>query len=612
MADETNFALAQAAARPESPRALRFGVLLGLGVIIATSLAAAFLPRGLALAAFGDLLQVVLVAATAFLAFQNSLRSHSRVRIFWLLIFAGSLLWTVSSVIWSLYELWFARPVPDAPIVDILLFVKVVPLTAAVVVGPDRNQNSRFRAFGLLHVFILMLYSLYLYAFGVFAYRLLPGAVDIYNFHFNLADATGNQVFTIVVGIALLRSRGNWRGLYRIFFFAAACYGLASNISNVAIDMGRYYTGSLYDIPLIVSLVAFVYLTLAGRTVEQDQPLMAASNEFDPPPKRAAFGFSHLAMLVTLSIPLIGIWLLSSTSAPLQLRPFRLAITLLTMFLLTLLLSIEQDVLTAGLIGSLQRLSETYSSIDRFKIHLAQSEKLASLGELVAQVANQIKGCMASILQASSRLSSRPDAESRIQSMAGKIGQYALRTDVLVDNMLHFAQETPLRLAPLDVKPLLESALHLSRIAKLPNVRADLVQEGNCPLVRGDSNQLMHVFLQLISNAVDALEEAGGGTFDIAIRPSGSQLILEFADSGPGLREPQRVFEPFYTTKPVGKGTGLGLSTCYGIIQQHDGEISCRNRPEGGAIFTVLLPLALESRPENKKEAGTLLAEGVL
>ena len=70
---------------------------------------------------------------------------------------------------------------------------------------------------------------------------------------------------------------------------------------------------------------------------------------------------------------------------------------------------------------------------------------------------------------------------------------------------------------------------------------------------------------------------------------------MEFADSGPGVKEPERVFEPFYTTKTVGKGTGLGLSTCYGIIQQHNGEISCRNRPEGGALFSIQLPAILES-----------------
>jgi signal transduction histidine kinase len=610
MANGTNFTLVQAASQPQFPRALRLGLLLTLAVVAASLLAAVFLPPGFALAAFGDTVQVGLVAAVTFFSLQNFLRSHSRVRIFWFLIFTGSLLWTVSSVIWSLYEIWFARPVPDAPVVDVLLFVKIVPLTAAVAIAPDRNQNSRFRAIGLLDVLILMLYALYLFAFCVFAYRLLPAAIGTYDFYFNLSDTIGNQIFTIVTGVALFRSQGQWRGVYRILFFAAACYCVASLVSNPAIDVGRYYTGSLYDLPLIASLAAFLCVTLAGRTVEQDQPPVAAFDIFHAPPRPSIFDFSNLAMLVALSTPVIGFWLLSSTSAPPQLRPFRLGITLLAIFLLTLLLSIKQDLLTIGRIRSLRRLSETYGTIDRFKTHLTQSEKLAALGELVAQVATQIKGSMASILEASSRLTSRPDTESRIQSMAGKIGQYALRTDVLVDNMLHFARETPLQLAPLDVKPLIESALHLSRIAKSPNVRVDLIQQGDCLLVRGDSNQLMHVFLQLISNAADALQEVGGGTFDVTIHSAGAQLVLEFADSGPGLREPQRVFEPFYTTKPVGKGTGLGLSTCYGIIQQHQGEISCRNRPLGGAIFTVLLPLASEPVRVNAKEPNTLLLEG--
>ncbi|MGB7845318.1 MAG: HAMP domain-containing sensor histidine kinase [Candidatus Acidiferrum sp.] len=611
MSDGTNFAQGQARLRPQFAPAFRFGLLLGLGVMVASLLAAVFLPRGFALAVFGDALQTGLIGVTAFLSFQNFLRGHSRVRIFWFLIFAGSLLWTASTAIWSIYEIWFSLPVPDAPVVDILLFVKVVPLTAAVALAPGRKHNSRFLAFGLLDVFILMLYALYLYAFCVFAYRLLPGSTATYNFYFDLAAAMGNQIFTIVAGIALFHAQGHWRGLYRIFFFAAACYCIGSIVSNLAIDTGRYYTGSFYDLPLIASLAGFVCMALAGRVVEQDQPLVAPAEESDAPSRPSIFGFSRIAMLVALSTPLIGFWLLSSTSTPAQLRPFRLAITLLTLFLLTLLISIKEDLLTAGLIASLRRLSETYGTIDRFKTHLTQSEKLASLGELVAQVATQIKGCMAAILEASSRLASRPDAESRIQTLAGKISQYALRTDVLVDNMLHFAQETALRLAPLDVKPLVESALHLSRIAKLPNVRVELVQAGESSLVRGDSNQLMHVFLQLISNAADALEEVGGGKFDVTIRTAGPQVVLEFADTGPGLNEPQRVFEPFYTTKPVGKGTGLGLSTCYGIVQQHEGEISCRNRPLGGAIFTVLLPLASESLPVNNEEASSLRAEGV-
>lgn len=77
----------------------------------------------------------------------------------------------------------------------------------------------------------------------------------------------------------------------------------------------------------------------------------------------------------------------------------------------------------------------------------------------------------------------------------------------------------------------------------------------------------------------------------VRLRRTASDLVLDFADSGKGIRDPQRVFDPFYTTKAVGQGTGLGLSAAYGIIQEHGGEISCSNRPEGGAVFTVRLPL---------------------
>ena len=166
-----------------------------------------------------------------------------------------------------------------------------------------------------------------------------------------------------------------------------------------------------------------------------------------------------------------------------------------------------------------------------------------------------------------------------------------------------------MQLAPVEVRPLIESALHLSRIAKFPQIFVAVDQEGTTPLVLADSSQLLHVFLQIISNAIDALEDAGGGGLKISLRPSKQGLRIEFADSGKGIVEPVRVFEPFYTTKAVGKGTGLGLSTCYGILQQHGGEIFCANRTNGGAIFTVVIPLA-PAALETPPEPSGIVAEG--
>jgi signal transduction histidine kinase len=588
------------------PPVTRSLFVFALPVVFLSLFAALALPKGFALAVIGDTLQVTLIAATALLALRNFLRGQTNARIFWFLTFCGAAIWTASNLIWAFYELWLKQPVPDSPIVDILLFLKIVPLTTAFAAAPHRQRSSPFRAFGLLDVSVLMIYTLYLYAFGVFSYRLLPGAVDTYNFRFNVADAVGNQIFMLGAAMALLTAQGSWKILFRIYFLAAACYGFSSDVNNVAIDLGRYYTGSLYDIPLIAALAGLVCVTLQGRKLAAAEPAHTGEAEPEALPTRATFISSHLAMLVMLSTPVIGIWLLSGATTGPLLR-FRLIITLLTMLLLTLLLAIKEDLLAAGLITSLSRLSETYSSIERYKSELTQSEKLASLGKLVAEVANQIKQSMTAILDVSNRLVHRLDKESRVQNMAGKIGQYAQRTDALVDNMLHFAQETPTRLSPLDVKPLIQSALQLSRIGKSPNVSVLFTQEGESPRVRGDSSQLLHVFLELISNAADALHEVNGGMLEIKSFRVNSYLVLEFLDSGPGLKEPARVFEPFYTTKIVGKGTGLGLSTCYGILQQHQGEITCGNRPDGGARFTVRLPLAPQEVAEVNSTPGVLV-----
>jgi signal transduction histidine kinase len=575
-------------------RALRNPLLFCASVTAISLGAALLLPKSYGLSFLSDIMQLGLVATAAYISYQNAVRSHSNVRAFWLLIFLGTLMWLASLVIWSNFELVLRREVPDIPFGDILLFVKLVPLSAAMALQPHKSYDSRFRAFGLLDVSILIVYSLYLYAFWVFAYRLIPGAGHIYDFHFNVADAIGNQIFALVAGIALVRVRGTWRGLYFAYFFAAATYCVASDLGNAAIDLGRYYSGSLFDVPLTLSLAALVAFTWEGRRLHGaarepvTSPAMGPETGGDA--SQLNFLSSYVAMVVTLSTPAIGLWLLTREASAPQLFPFRLAITLLNIFLLTLLLSIKQHVLTTSLIGSLKSLSDTYASTTRFKDQLTQNEKLASLGESVAQVANQIKKAMAIIRERSQLLTARPDSESRIQNMAGKIGQYAHRTDALVENMLRFAQETPLELTPLEIKPLIEGALQLGRTSKLDNIQVTVTQSNEVPQVLGDSSQLLHVFLQIISNSVDALEEKAGGALAISIDSLGSQVRIEFSDTGNGIKEPEHVFEPFYTTKPVGKGTGLGLSTCYGIIQKHQGEISCHNQPEGGAVFTVLLP----------------------
>jgi signal transduction histidine kinase len=190
-------------------------------------------------------------------------------------------------------------------------------------------------------------------------------------------------------------------------------------------------------------------------------------------------------------------------------------------------------------------------------------------------------------------LRSHSTADGNRQRMTTKIGESARRTNSLVENMLSFAQEMPLRRASLNVRPLLESAVNLTRAGRRHNVRVEIQEQGAAPLVEGDANQLIQVFLHIIANAIDAMEGTETRSLTIAIRAEQEQVEIGFVDTGSGLKDPRRVFEPFYTTKAVGKGVGLGLSTCYGIVRQHGGEIDCQNRPEGGAVFRLVLPASV-------------------
>jgi hypothetical protein len=211
---------AQPAWLPSRP--LLYGYCL-TGFVVMLSLAAALiLPNGIKLSMLGDVLQVGLVGLFTVLAFQNMIRSEAQVRAFWFLLFIGAGMWLASLLIWSTHELWFHQPVPDVPVADIFFFVGLVPLVVSTALEPQGVHDSRFRSFGLLDLSILILYSLYLFAFFVYAYRLLPGAMGTYNHNFNVADSIGNQLFAVATGVAFYRERGAWRPVYRIFFFSAA------------------------------------------------------------------------------------------------------------------------------------------------------------------------------------------------------------------------------------------------------------------------------------------------------------------------------------------------------------------------------------------------------
>jgi signal transduction histidine kinase len=547
-----------------------------------------------ALTAFGDLSQFFLLAtATVFFAWKG-ISTRGTPRAFWLLVTLGFAMWSSNMFLWVYHEVWLNQPVPSVPIGEFLLFIKVVPLLAALALQPDKESADRSRLLGLFDLASLLVCWTYVFLFWAMAYLLVGNDLARYNSHSDIVGEVGNQVFLFILAVVAVRSRGRWRGFYLHFLGATATYDFASILINRAIGSGRYYTGSLYDVPFTAALAWFCVtaITFGGSSPAEEAQVSEKPKSGRRPGGRIVLWSARLAMLATLSTPMIGLWLVTSGATEDPVRHFRILLTLFTMLTLTILLLLKQDLLNFKLAGYLRDASLAYSNLRRFEDQLVQNEKLASLGKLVSRVAHEINGAMAAVGKDVEELSAQPRSDENHQKMTAKIGESARRTNTLVENMLSFAQEMPLHRTSVNVRPLLESAVNLTRAGRRHGVRVELEEHGAVPMVEGDANQLIQVFLHIISNAIDAMEGNEEGLLTISTRAEQEHVEIGFVDTGSGLKEPRRVFEPFYTTKPVGRGVGLGLSTCYGIIRQHGGEIECQNRPEGGAVFRLVLPVA--------------------
>jgi len=234
-----------------------------------------------------------------------------------------------------------------------------------------------------------------------------------------------------------------------------------------------------------------------------------------------------------------------------------------------------------------------YDDLTRTQEQLLQSEKMSALGQMISGVAHELNNPLTAILGYSQLLEDEPLAP-RHREYLDKIFKQANRTHRIVQNLLSFARQRKPFKQVLDLRRVLEDTLALREYdLKASNVSIEQEIEMSLPQVFGDSHQLEQVFLNIVNNALDSILEAeGGGQLRLRAFRDGDHVAVEFHDSGAGIRDAKRIFDPFYTTKPVGKGTGLGLSICYGIIRSHGGEIRARNHPDGGAVFQVRLPVA--------------------
>jgi len=570
-------------------------LMLGAWVFFLGGYAAAalWLPPGMTRNTICDVLEclVPLFANTCLL--WNSASPYRRRNAFWMLLALGCALWLGGHLIVTYEELGLHRVVQSPFPGDILFFLHTVPWMAAVALAPHTRKMRETLRYGFIDLVLLAVMWLSIYVFIAMPWKTVLLNTDLFRLRDLQVYMLENFIVLLGFGCFALRAKSGWRIIYLNLFGAILLYNLGLVGDYLADQRGITYPANLFDLPVMGS---FVWIGTAGIIARRLAP------EPDPIPvqvKRDTQWPAQLAMLGVLTAPLLAYWAVFVSDAPDVVRKFRLLVALLAMFLAAALVFFRQHLVYQERTGLVQDLRDSLENVKRLQTHFVQSEKLASLGQLAAGAAHEINNPLTAILGYADVLIQESPAQTRPRTLAEKIRDQARRTKDLVTNLLSFARQVPAEKQLLDLNTVLTGAVQLRTLdLREKRIRIELESQSILPAVRGDPNQLLQVFYHLISNAVDAMETIGGGVLLIRTLREKGNVIIEFSDTGPGMQEPEKVFDPFYTTKPVGKGTGLGLSICYGVMQEHGGRITGFNRPEGGCTFRLELPAVLAVFPQ--------------
>jgi len=241
-----------------------------------------------------------------------------------------------------------------------------------------------------------------------------------------------------------------------------------------------------------------------------------------------------------------------------------------------------------------EKVQERTDELVRMQARMAQSERLASLGMLAAGVAHEINNPLGGILALTAlTVEDLPDGHPNRPNLEEVVRQ-AERCRTIVRSLLEFSRQSEPHMEMVDVNRVLDDTLELiAKQASFFNVKLVREQAPDLPPIAADRSQLAQVILNLVVNAVQAMEERGTLTITTRLDPAHDAVELAFADTGRGIppEDIGRVFDPFFTTKASGQGTGLGLSIAYGIIARHRGTITVESAVGRGTTFRIRLPI---------------------
>jgi signal transduction histidine kinase len=275
-------------------------------------------------------------------------------------------------------------------------------------------------------------------------------------------------------------------------------------------------------------------------------------------------------------------------------------------------LDLEREVQrrTADLARKNRELADALEKLTRAQSQLVRAEKMASIGQLVAGIAHEINNPVNAIVNTVHPLQEAVDGVAlkalspevkelsvEIKDMVRVIQSGAQRTKLIVQALHNYSRTDDERIVDFDLNKGLDESLELLRHLLKGGIDVER-RYGPVGRIRGHAGQVNQVFMNLLTNAAQALAGRDGARISLTTRRQGDQVVIVIADNGPGIAQEilPRIFDPFFTTKDVGEGTGLGLSIVHGIVERHGGSIEVESEVGKGTVFTVTLPTDLPPR----------------
>ncbi|HXC44039.1 MAG TPA: histidine kinase dimerization/phospho-acceptor domain-containing protein, partial [Candidatus Dormibacteraeota bacterium] len=399
--------------------------IAGAGACLAALvLAALILPKSFRLTALSDVIQSLLLFSCTVSFVPRALHSRGRLRLFWILMVSGMGFWLFYQLFWTYYEVWLRAEVPDLFAADIILFLHIVPLMAALALRPHAPPDDYSARLRRLDFVLMLVWWIYLYVLIVIPWQYVFADVSAYNRNLNSVYLIEKLAFLTALVVAGLSSKGGWRVFYASLFGASLTYAASSYIANWALGRNIYYSGSLYDLPLALSMVWITViglLTTAGEP-EATGPRTSTSH---------SVWLARLGMIAVFSLPLFAAWALWDHSIPDRIRSFRLVLTLLAALVMGIKVFVRQRVLDLELLRLLTQSQDSLANLKRLQAQITESEKLASIGKLVGGAAHELNNPITAMLGYSDILLATPLSPEQ-RELAGRIGQQVRRTKSLV------------------------------------------------------------------------------------------------------------------------------------------------------------------------------------